>query len=227
MSRSDLREASACSLSSHRWCSSVARSARTPPRGVHGLSDSSIGLFAAMYSAPAPQTEIEGTLDVTQTARMVSSQVMRGSNRNIVSGSRTMNRNSRNRLLLFFALFHLLSDVAYAGAAVLCVGPDDHRAVESKHAVEAGCQKFDESAPLGVDVTGRARPSSECSDRPLHSEAELRSSHPSPTDPPSFVLAFAPAETLADSSNTLIRARARAPADSTALRAHRTTVLII
>jgi hypothetical protein len=139
-----------------------------------------------------------------------------------------MNRNSRNRLLLIFALFHLLADVAYAGASVLCVGADDHRAIEPEHVAEAGCQPSAESTPNDAGITNRApSPSEDCSDSPLHSEAELVSSRDRTLDfAPDFV-AISPSLFQAATSNTLVSPRPRAPAETTALRAHRTTVLII
>lgn len=138
-----------------------------------------------------------------------------------------MNRTARNQLLLVFALFHLLADVAYAGAAVLCVGADDHRAIESEHVSEAGCEASEESAPLGARVMETAPSPGDCSDSPLHSEAELVSSHRSTADFAPAVIVLAPFESIVVTSNTLVRPRARAPAEPKALRAHRTTVLNI
>jgi hypothetical protein len=138
-----------------------------------------------------------------------------------------MNRTTRNQLLLIFALFHLLADVAYAGAAVLCVGPDDHRAIESEHIVETGCQASKKSAPLGAGITNRIPSSGDCSDSPLHSEAELVSSFDRSPGTTPAVAALVPSASPAATSTTLVLARARAPAETTALRAHRTTVLII
>ena len=138
-----------------------------------------------------------------------------------------MNRTARNRLLLFFAVFHLLSDVAYAGGAILCVGPDDHRAIESEHLAEAGCQSTNPTSPVpGFSVTEAEAPE-DCTDSPLHSEAELVTS----TDPDYDVQPTVAASALPSSpslaTNDIVRPRARAPDESSSLRAHRTIVLLI
>lgn len=140
-----------------------------------------------------------------------------------------MTRNSRNRLLLFFALFHLLADVAYAGASVLCVGADEHRTIESEHLAEVGCQASENFVQSETEFAERSplTGSSDCTDSPLHSEAELVSSFDRMPDTASADLVFATPTSLSATSTTLIRPRARAPAEPLALRAHRTTVLII
>jgi len=137
-----------------------------------------------------------------------------------------MNRTARNRLLLFFAVFHLLSDVAYAGGAILCVGPDDHRAIESEHLAEAGCQNGSAASSPNLAVMEGAA-SEDCTDSPLHTEAELvTSSDPDPDFQPT-VVASSVASSLSLATIDVVRPRARAPDESTSLRAHRTVVLLI
>jgi hypothetical protein len=142
-----------------------------------------------------------------------------------------MNRIARNRLLLLVALTHLLMDAGFAGGAVLCVGSDEHRAVESEIAAELGCPVGAPGAsrPNGVEALPTTDPlsSGECVDRPLHSEAELVSSHAQDVDPSPVVgvrpLAMAPATRAGPTR----RPRARAPRETAAYRAVRTTVLIL
>jgi len=136
-----------------------------------------------------------------------------------------MNRTARNRLLLFFAVFHLLADVAYAGGAILCVGPDDHRAIESEHLAEA-CQTGNAASSPSLAVA-KGVASEDCTDSPLHTEAELvTSSDPDPDAQPTFV-ASAPSSRSSLATSDVFRPRARAPDESTSLRAHRTIVLLI
>ena len=138
-----------------------------------------------------------------------------------------MNRTVRNRALLFVALFHLLSDVAFAGGAILCVGPDDHRAIESEHLAEAGCQTPSAPSPSGPSLTGPGAAAEDCTDSPLHSEAELvTSSDPTDQVQPSLV-ASAARLGFATASTSHFRPLARAPAEASSLRAHRTIVLLI
>lgn len=137
-----------------------------------------------------------------------------------------MNRTVRNRLLLFLSVFHLLSDVAYAGEAILCVGPDDHRAIESEHLVEVGCENGTTASLPSLSVMAGAA-SENCTDIPLRTDAELfTSSDPSPDFQP-LVVASSFASTLFLPTRNVVRPRARAPAESTSIRAHRTVVLLI
>jgi len=138
-----------------------------------------------------------------------------------------MNQISRNRLLLFVAFFHLLADVAFAGGAVLCVGPDEHRAVESQYLADSGCLSEELGSPYGAELSAEASDSEDCTDSPLHSEAELASSAEPLPDVQDTPAAFAtpPIGEVVDAIR--LRARARAPAISPGLRAHRTVVLII
>ncbi|HEB91797.1 MAG TPA: hypothetical protein ENI85_19635 [Deltaproteobacteria bacterium] len=93
-----------------------------------------------------------------------------------------MIRHRTHHLLLLAALAHLLADIAFAGGAVLCVGPADHAAIEAGH-FAADCQPL---PSLGAE--GTVRPSDEasrqmafripgdecadCTDMPLHGDAE-------------------------------------------------------
>ena len=137
-----------------------------------------------------------------------------------------MNRTARNRLLLFVSLFHLLADVAFAGGAILCVGPDDHRAIESEHLAEAGCQTSAVELPSSLAITEGAAPE-DCTDSPLHTEAELVASKDSYPDvqPAAVVPALPSCSSLA--AVDVVRPQARAPDESSSLRAHRTIVLLI
>ena len=139
-----------------------------------------------------------------------------------------MNRTARNRLLLFFAVFHLLADVAFAGGAILCVGPDDHRAIESEHLAETGCQSTSSASPGAAEfaVVGTAAPD-DCTDSPLHSEAELVTSTDPDHDVQPTLIASALPSTPSLATNDVVRPRARAPDESSSLRAHRTIVLLI
>lgn len=138
-----------------------------------------------------------------------------------------MTRVARHRLLLVVALFHLLSDVAYAGAAVLCVGPDDHRAVESEHSAEAGCESAGATAPAAPSLAGQSAASEDCTDSPLHSEAELVSSAYPDADLSPPLAACVVTSGSSHESNDAVRPRARVPSDTSALRAHRTVVLLV
>lgn len=137
-----------------------------------------------------------------------------------------MNRTGRNRLLLFVALFHLLSDVAFAGGAILCVGPNDHRAIESEHLAEAGCQTTSAASSSSLALTEGAA-AEDCTDSPLHSEAEFVSSaDQNPDVQPTAAASVLPSCPSLAAIDT-VRPRARAPDESSSLRAHRTIVLVI
>lgn len=138
-----------------------------------------------------------------------------------------MNKISRNRLLLFVAFFHLLADVAFAGGAVLCVGPDEHRAIESQYLADSGCLSEELESPHGAELSAGTSDSEECTDSPLHSEAELASSAEPLPDLEGAPAAFATPPIGAVVDAIRLRARARAPDVSPALRAHRTVVLLI
>ena len=119
---------------------------------------------------------------------------------------------------------------AFAGAAILCVGPGDHRAVESQHATDVGCSS-ESQEPLSRQAaagfsTGDPL-TSDCTDSPLHSEAELVSSHSNGVGTP-VAIAIVPTDLRPPvDRGSLVRPRARAPDATAAYRAVRTTVLII
>lgn len=138
-----------------------------------------------------------------------------------------MNKISRNRLLLFVAFFHLLADVAFAGGAVLCVGPDEHRAIESQYLADSGCLSEELGSSHAPELSAEASDSEDCTDSPLHSEPEMASSAEPMPDVEETPAAFSTPPVGAVVDAIRLRARARAPTVSPALRAHRTVVLTI
>ena len=142
----------------------------------------------------------------------------------------TMNRTVGNRLFLLLALAHFLTDAGFAGAVVLCVGPNDHRAIESQHTLDAGCRSELSGVPSLQDVPGLSATdplSSDCVDSPLHSEAELISSKTQGGDAPPAVAIVPTGLRPCVGRISHVRPRARAPDETAAHRAVRTTVLII
>ena len=73
-------------------------------------------------------------------------------------------------------MIHLFADVAFAGGAVLCVGPDDHAAIEVGH-LSPDCEPLRPSGlHTGIgDAYSTSGDCAECTDIPLHSEAEMAS----------------------------------------------------
>lgn len=140
-----------------------------------------------------------------------------------------MNRTARNTLLVFLATFHFLADAAFAGGAILCIGPDDHLAIESSHEAELGCESIAqvpaEAAPEGLSRGGPL--TEDCTDRVLHAEAELVSSKQETTA--SVATHSTPAESLsaANTDSPTDRPQVRSPIESAAHRAVRITVLIV
>lgn len=136
-----------------------------------------------------------------------------------------MTRTTTQRLLLCAALLHLFADVAYAGAAILCVGPNEHRAIETEHPLAQGCPSQPTSDAAGFS---NASSTGDCIDSPLHSEAELVSSSTDTCDGVSSAATLSvalEAERLALAR--LPRAQARDPDLPPELRAHRGTVLLL
>ena len=89
-----------------------------------------------------------------------------------------MMRRTKYRLLLMTALLHLIADVAFAGGAVLCVGANDHLAVEMQHGASGDCQAENLAAEATLAETYVSEvyadsSSKDCTDRPLHGEAEF------------------------------------------------------
>jgi hypothetical protein len=119
--------------------------------------------------------------------------------------------------------------VAFGGGAVLCVGPNDHRAVESQHLADLGCQSFNapEAQTSKVAYSKRSPAPSECADSLLHSDAELVSQTDDASGVGRAILALRLPLEFDAGIALLVRSRARAPDLPPALRAHRTTVLLI
>lgn len=137
-----------------------------------------------------------------------------------------MKRTSKQRLLLFLALFHLFSDVAYAGGAVLCIGPNDHREVESEHVADLGCRTAAPQQTAAIE-RGASEPSSEaCIDSPLHSDEEILSQIDDGADLFMVGVIAHPREALGKTGSARASS-GHAPSVLPALRAHRTTVLVI
>ena len=126
-------------------------------------------------------------------------------------------------LLLLVALLHLAADVAVAGGAVICVGPEGHRALETKHVAGAGC----EARPMVEEPSLDSRPGG-CSDSPVHPEADIApgSQDPTPLAPTLLALPspLAAEPPLRPSSTG---AHQRAPDVGSGLIAQRTTVLLL
>ena len=147
-----------------------------------------------------------------------------------------MIRYRTHPLLLFAALAHLLADIAFAGGAVLCVGPADHAAIEAGH-FSADCQ------PLpSVDAERTVAPSGEasremafripgnecddCTDMPLHGDAEKTAEEFSWN--PGRVSALPVPSSLQPSCLDRIARHVVPTADvCPTLRAHRSIVLVI
>ena len=100
-----------------------------------------------------------------------------------------MKRNRTHSTLLITALFHLLVDVAFAGEAVLCVGPNDHAAIEVGH-LARDCASFQEANVGGSGPELAIGDSTDCTDIPLHTEAEMASEDLSWDPNPPSALAF-------------------------------------
>ena len=96
-----------------------------------------------------------------------------------------MKRNRTHSILLLTALFHVLADVASAGGAVLCVGPNDRAEIEVGH-LASNCEPFQDTNATGSDPAFAIGDSTDCTDIPLHSDAEKASEDLSwDPDPPS------------------------------------------
>ena len=50
----------------------------------------------------------------------------------VISSTTGVSPGLRFSFVLLLALAHFLTDAGFAGAAILCIGSDDHRAVESQ-----------------------------------------------------------------------------------------------
>ena len=137
-----------------------------------------------------------------------------------------MMRRTKYRLLLITALLHLFADVAFAGGAILCVGSNDHLAIEAQHGVAGDCQTIEQTSEVGF--TDAQAGDEDCSDSPLHAEAELLSSsdEASALNPNLVAALDNPFEYDLTQLHVgyLGQRAADLPPD---LRAHRTTVLLL
>ena len=139
-----------------------------------------------------------------------------------------MMRRTKYRLLLITALLHLFADVAFAGGAILCVGSNDHLAIEVEHSSPGGCQTASDSNLFEVDVADDSSQTEDCVDRPLHSEAELLSSSEDASDLIPNVIAIDDHLYGFDLDSVRLSCSIqRGPSLAADLRAHRTTVLLL
>jgi len=74
-----------------------------------------------------------------------------------------------NTCLLIIALIHLGGDTISPGDAVLCIGSDGHRAVETEH-LNAHGQRGQEAEPRAEFAL--VAPVSDCADQVLHAASE-------------------------------------------------------
>jgi hypothetical protein len=137
-----------------------------------------------------------------------------------------MTRRTEYRLLLITALLHLFADAAFAGGAILCVGSNDHVAIEAQNAFSGDCQTAEQSSEVGF--TDAQSGAEGCNDIPLHADAELvsTSNEASEFSPNLIAVLGNPFESdLTRMRAGYLRQRgAQLPPD---LRAHRTTVLLL
>ena len=56
-------------------------------------------------------------------------------------------------LLLAIALCHLFGDMAFAGSAILCIGANDHRALEMEHLAGQGCESTTLQSSSPIEAT--------------------------------------------------------------------------
>ena len=108
---------------------------------------------------------------------------------NVTRISGRMKLNRTHSILLLTAIFHLLADMAFAGGAVLCVGANDHTEIEAGH-VARDCGPFQDANLQANDPQFAIGETSDCTDIPLHSDAEMASKDFSwdPTSPATLTL---------------------------------------
>lgn len=136
-------------------------------------------------------------------------------------------RRTKYCMLLVAALVHLIADVAFAGGAVFCVGPDDHRAIEFQSAATAGCPQADADTSFGHTISDAG--SGDCSDSPLHPDAELA---PKPDNGSDLAPIFGALPSTNHRISNVTTERGICPLNRATglppgLRAHRTIVLIL
>lgn len=133
-----------------------------------------------------------------------------------------MRRPRARHLLLLVALLHLAADAAFAGGAVFCVGTDGHRALETEHLADAGC----EIREIGEEPTLDSLPG-DCTDSPVHPEADMAPGNQDPK-PPLTLLALPGSFVVAPPCRApVVRPHPRAPLSPQGLIAQRTTVLLL
>lgn len=133
-----------------------------------------------------------------------------------------MRRPQARRILILAAALHLLSDAALAGGMVFCVGPDDHRAVEMEHVAASGCES---SKPTSEGASLEAAPE-DCSDSPLHPEADIAAGNQDRSDLSlTLLLLPSPFPVTRALDRRVMRAHSRAPDFAPSVLAQRTTVL--
>ena len=137
-----------------------------------------------------------------------------------------MKRTWVRQVLLLTALIHLFADVALAGGAVLCVAPNGHTAVEIGHLAQ-DCETLSGARTLGPGTVFESDACADCTDSPLHEEAEMASRRISGDfdGPPALAVHGIPVPLLeADGIERVIQNRLDI---STTIRAHRSIVLLI
>jgi len=138
-----------------------------------------------------------------------------------------MIRRRKYRLLLITALLHLFADTAFAGGAILCVGSNDHVAIEAQNAFPGDCQTVEQASEVGF-TDAQSGAEGGCSDIPLHADAELvsTSDEASGFSPNLVAVLGNPFESdLTQMRAGYLRQRGAQPPPE--LRAHRTTVLLL
>jgi len=124
-------------------------------------------------------------------------------------------------VLLAAAFLHLFADVAFAGGAMLCIGPNDHRAIEVGHLTQ-NCESLQETwTTQNSGLAGGA-----CTDSPLHTEPEMSSKRTSWDAPASTSLVSLVGGSVPPTVDIWHPIRQSSGLSKT-IRAHRSIVLII
>ena len=131
-----------------------------------------------------------------------------------------MTRPLTRHLLLLAVLLHLPMDAAAAGELVVCIGSNDHLAIELAHGGEPDCDSSGGIAPSGAGLPA------DCTDVPLHPDMELASAAPDAKKPPLVDAPPSPPPIASPHLSLLgLRAIHSAPFVAPGLLAQRTTVL--
>jgi len=136
-----------------------------------------------------------------------------------------MQRTWVRHIILLSALLHLFVDVAVTGGAVLCVAPSDHTAVEIGHLAQ-GCETL-YGAMASPGTVFESDACADCTDSPLHAEAEMASRRISGEfdAPPALAACVIPIPPLG--AGHIGRPVQNRLEISTTIRAHRSIVLLI